>query len=83
MKTGPIDEYWFFLGIMAVLALVQKTLVAIYQFRIERRAGKLYDCDASGCYERILTPLESAHLQALGSRFLSFFIFSCWQQNKC
>ena len=52
-------------GKMAVSALMQKTL-AIDQLRIERRAGGLFDCDASGCYDRILPPLASVHLQSLG-----------------
>ena len=52
-------------GKMATSALVQKTL-AIDQLRLERRAGGIFDCDASGCYDRILLPLASVHLQALG-----------------
>ena len=52
-------------GKMATSAVVQKVL-AIDQLRIERRAGGIFDCDASGCYDRILPPLASVHLQALG-----------------
>ena len=52
-------------GKMATSALVQK-IVAIDQLRIERRAGGIFDCDASGCYDRILPPLASVHLRALG-----------------
>ena len=52
-------------GKMAVSAIIQK-LVCVDQLRIERRAGGLFDCDASGCYDRILPPLASVHLQALG-----------------
>ena len=52
-------------GKMATSALVQN-LVATDQLRIERRAGGIFDCDASGCYDRILPPLASVHLQALG-----------------
>ena len=52
-------------GKMAVSAVIQKTL-ATDQLRIERRAGGIFDCDASGCYDRILPPLASIHLQALG-----------------
>ena len=52
-------------GKMATSALVQN-LVAVDQLRIERRAGGIFDCDASGCYDRILPPLASVHLQALG-----------------
>ena len=52
-------------GKMATSALIQK-LVSIDQLRIERRAGGIFDCDASGCYDRILPPLASVHLQALG-----------------
>ena len=50
---------------MATSALVQK-LVTVDQLRIERRAGGIFDCDASGCYDRILPPVASIHLQALG-----------------
>ena len=52
-------------GKMATSALVQK-LITIDQLRIERRAGGIFDCDASGCYDRIIPPLASIHLQALG-----------------
>ena len=52
-------------GKMAASALVQK-LLSIDQLRLERRAGGIFDCDASGCYDRILPPLASVHLQALG-----------------
>ena len=52
-------------GKTATSALVQK-LIAVDQLRIERRAGGIFDCDASGCYDRILPPLASVHLQALG-----------------
>ena len=52
-------------GKMAASALIQKT-VAIDQLRLERRAGGIFDCDASGCYDRILPPLASIHLQSLG-----------------
>ena len=52
-------------GKMAASALIQK-VVAIDQLRLERRAGGIFDCDASGCYDRILPPLASVHLQALG-----------------
>ena len=34
--------------------------------RIERRSGGLFDCDATGCYDRILPPLASVHLRTLG-----------------
>ena len=52
-------------GKMATSAIVQKILT-IDQLRIERRAGGIFDCDATGCYDRILPPLASVHLQALG-----------------
>ena len=39
-------------GKMDALKLVQK-LLSINQLRIERRASGLFDCDASGCYDRI------------------------------
>ena len=50
---------------MATSAIVQKILT-MDQLRIERRAGGLFDCDATGCYDRIIPPLASVHLQALG-----------------
>ena len=52
-------------GKMAVSAILQKT-VSMDQLRIERRAGGLFDCDATGCYDRILPPVASVHLRALG-----------------
>ena len=52
-------------GKMATLAIVQKVLV-MDQLRIERRTGGIFDCDTSGCYDRILPPLASVYLQALG-----------------
>lgn len=52
-------------GKMAAAAILQKVL-AIDQLRVERRAGGIFDCDASGCYDRIIPPLASVHLQALG-----------------
>ena len=51
-------------GKMAVSAVLQKVLV-VDQLRVERRAGGLFDCDAKGCYDRIIPPLASIHLQAL------------------
>lgn len=64
---------------MATSALIQK-LVTVDQLRIERRAGGIFDCDASGCYDRILPPLASVHLQVLGlhrliGTFLARLIF--------
>jgi len=52
-------------GKMAASAVLQKVL-SVDQMRIERRAGGLFDCDATGCYDRILPPLAVLHLQALG-----------------
>ena len=52
-------------GKMAGSAVIQKIL-SIDQLRIESRAGAIFDCDASGCYDRILPPLASVHLQSLG-----------------
>ena len=40
--------------------------MSIDQLRVERRAGGIFDCDATGCYDRIIPPLASIHLQALG-----------------
>ena len=48
-------------GKMTVSALLQKNL-AMDQLQI----GGIFDCDASSCYDRILPPLASVHLQALG-----------------
>ncbi len=73
-------------GKMATSALVQK-LVSVDQLRIERRAGGIFDCDASGCYDRILPPLASVHLQALGlhksiGTFLSRLMFQAQRHVK-
>ena len=66
-------------GKTAVAAVTQKIL-SLDQLRLERRAGGIFDCDASGCYDRILPPLASVHLQALGmdrsiSTFLARFMY--------
>ncbi len=52
-------------GKMAASAVLQKIL-SVDQLRFEQRAGGLFDCDATGCYDRILPPVASVHLQALG-----------------
>ena len=52
-------------GKMASSALLQK-IISIDQLRLERRVGGLFDCDATGCYDRILPPLAAVHLSALG-----------------
>ena len=51
-------------GKMAASALLQKIL-SIDQLKIERRAGGIFDCDATGCYDRILPPLATVHLRSL------------------
>ena len=66
-------------GKMASSAVLQK-VISVDQLRIERRAGGLFDCDATGCYDRIIPPLAGIHLQALGldetiSTFLARFMF--------
>ena len=52
-------------GKMAASAILQKVL-SVDQLRLECRAGGIFDCDATGCYDRIIPPLASIHLQALG-----------------
>ncbi len=52
-------------GKMAATAVLQKIL-CVDQMKIEQWAGGIFDCDATGCYDRILPPLASIHLQALG-----------------
>ena len=52
-------------GKMASSALAQK-LLCVDQLRLERRAGGIFDCNATGCYDRILPPLASVHMQVLG-----------------
>ncbi len=44
-------------GKMAVSALLQKTL-AVNKIQVEQRAGGLFDCDVSGCYDRLLPPIS-------------------------
>ena len=66
-------------GKMASSAVLQKVL-SIDQLRIEQRAGGLFDCDATGCYDRIIPPLAAIHLQSLGLEdliavFLARFMF--------
>ena len=61
-------------GQMASSALLQKILM-IDQLRVERRAGGIFDCDATGCYNWILPPLASVHLRHLGlSKSISTFL---------
>ncbi len=52
-------------GKMAGSAVLQKIL-SIDQLRIERRGGGIFDCDATGCYDRIIPPFASINLQAMG-----------------
>ena len=52
-------------GKMAASAILQKVL-CVDQLKLERRAGGLFDCDAKGCYDRIIPAFASIHLQALG-----------------
>ena len=72
-------SYGSTLGKMAASALLQKVL-CVDQLKLERRAGRLFDCDATGCYNRILPPFASIHLLALGlatsiGMFLARLIF--------
>ena len=61
-------------GKMAGSAILQK-LLSIDQLRVERRAGAIFDCDASGCYDRILPPLAAVHLRSLGlNKSISTFL---------
>ena len=66
-------------GKMASSALLQKVL-SVDQLKVERRAGGIFDCDAKGCYDRIIPPLATVHLQAIGldtsiATFLARFMF--------
>ena len=74
-----MESYGSTPGKTAVGAVIQK-MVSLDQLRLERRAGGIFDCDASGCYDRILPPLASVHLRALGldksiGTFLARFMF--------
>ena len=61
-------------GKMAGSAVLQK-LLSIDQLRLERRAGAIFDCNASGCYNHILPPLASVHLCSLGlNKSISTFL---------
>ena len=61
-------------GQMASSALLRKILI-VDQLRIERIAGGIFDCDATGGYDRILPPLASVHLRNLGlSKHISIFL---------
>ena len=73
-------------GKMAASALLQKIL-CIDQLKIERRAGGIFDCDATGCYDRILPPLATVHLRALGldssiATFLARLMFTAKRYVK-
>ena len=52
-------------GKMAASAALQKIL-SVDQLKLEKRAGGIFDCDATGCYDRIIPPLATVHLKALG-----------------
>ena len=73
-------------GKMAASAVLQKIL-SVDQLRLERRVGGIFDCDATGCYDRIIPPLASIHLQALGlgqqiSTFLARLMFMAKRHVK-
>ncbi len=73
-------------GKMATAALLQKT-IAIDQLRLKRGAGGIFDCDASGCYDKIILPLPSLHLQTLGieqsiSTFLAWLMYMAKRHVK-
>ena len=40
-------------------------MLVVDQLRIERRAGGIFDCNATGCYDRILPLLAPVHLRNL------------------
>ena len=74
-----MESYGSTPGKTAAGAVIQK-MVSLDQLRLERRAGGIFDCDASGCYNRIILPLASVHLRALGldksiGTFLARFMF--------
>ena len=73
-------------GKMAASAVLLKVL-SVDQLKVERRAGGLFDCDATGCYDRILPPVAAIHLQALGlahsiAVFLARLMFVAKRQVK-
>ena len=51
-------------GRMATGAVLQKVL-ATDQLRLEKRAGAIFDCDATGCYDRIIPPLGTRKMNRL------------------
>ncbi len=64
---------------MAASAVLQNIL-SIDLLRLKRRSGGIFDCDATGCYDRIIPPLASIHRQVLGlgnqiSTFLARLVF--------
>ena len=78
-KSLQMESYGSTPGKTAAGAVIQK-MVSLDQLRLERRAGGIFDCDASGCYDRIIPPLASVHLQSLGldrsiGTFLARFMF--------
>ena len=52
-------------GKMASSAVLQKVL-SVDQLNWERRAGEIFNCDATGCHDRIIPSLATTHLKALG-----------------
>lgn len=43
-------------------------LLKIEHMRMERKPGILFECDATGCYDRIILSLQTVHTRRLGLR---------------
>ena len=62
-------------------ALLEK-LISYDMLRIERKNGAIFDCDAKGCYDRILPGFSTLHTRRLGmptnwAKFFSIFWRKC------
>ena len=67
-------------------ACIQRTLM-MDMMRLMRKVGGLFDCDATGCYDRILPAFQSLHTRRMGlskeiSTFVAKIMFKCRRYVK-
>ena len=67
-------------------ACIQRTLM-MDMMRLMRKVGGLFDCDATGCYDRILPAFQSLHTRRMGlskeiSTFVAKLMFKCRRYVK-
>lgn len=57
MANEILSQEIFYIGKVSI-----QKILTVDQLRLERRTGGIFDCDASGCFDRILPPLASVHM---------------------